>query len=112
MLRHEFTEAEERERGLTLAALLEVKNEVLCRKADANKGFREEIEAIDEQIERAGKTIREHGEERATECLVRFHSPSTGRKEIFKAPDGEKVGEEAMTPEECQEHLFESEATA
>ena len=102
---HEFTDGEAREAGLQLAAQIAELEQTRLRKADANKAFKEEMEAAEKEIQRLARSIADRGEDRLTECTVQFHAPVTGTKTVLHG-DGTVVAEEAMTPEECQEHLF------
>jgi len=109
-LRHEFTQEELLQAGLDLAMALEKMKEVQAAKALANEEFKQQLDTLTNQVRDLRIGIRERGEDRSVECLVKFHSPRVGTKEIFRLDSGEKVAEEAMSFGECQEHLFAGEA--
>jgi hypothetical protein len=86
---HAFTEGEERACATELSGAVYRAKEARDRKKEVTRAMNEEIGTIEEEI----------------------HKPSTGKKQIRRL-DGELVAEEAMTPDECQEHLFEAGASA
>jgi hypothetical protein len=106
VLWHEFTGEEERAVGQALVQTIAKHQEVRDRKQAAMKGFNEEIADLESETAGLAMKLRAHGEQQPVECIVHFHKPTVAAKEVFRADTGEKIAEEAMTPDECQEHLF------
>ncbi|GAC1640120.1 MAG: hypothetical protein NVS9B14_21520 [Candidatus Acidiferrum sp.] len=109
---YQFTEAEERAVGQELSGAIDRARDARERKRDVVKAMNEEIAGIEEEITAMAVKLKAHGENRETECKVVFHRPVVGTKQIFREDNGDLVAKEPMTPEECQEHLFEAGAGA
>ncbi|HLZ90197.1 MAG TPA: hypothetical protein VKQ28_00680 [Candidatus Acidoferrum sp.] len=105
---HQFTDAEERNCGQVLTDAIGRHQAARDRKRDVNKMLNEEIADIESEISILAVKLRAHGETQPVDCVVVFHKPTAAAKEIFRCDTGEKIAEEAMTPEECQEHLFDA----
>lgn len=107
---HEFTLDELREKGLDLAAATGHKDDVEVIEKSRREQFKKEWEEIEGQIRMISSQIRRRGILRPVNCIVQFHKPHVGAKQVFREDTGELVKEEAMSPQECQEHLFPPEA--
>jgi hypothetical protein len=108
VLWHEFTDDELKQKALDLSATLATYDEVEEAKADAASQYGQKLKDLRGTIRKVSTAISKRGEERPLECLVVFHQPTVAAKEIFRCDTGEKIAEEAMTPAECQEHLFDA----
>jgi hypothetical protein len=76
-------------------------------KKSAMKLFKERLEVVAHRMRRLSKIVQEKREYRMVACVVEFHVPAVGSKRIVRTDTGEIVREEAMTPEERQNNLFE-----
>jgi len=103
---YQFTEAEERAAGQELSGAIDRARDARDRKREVVKAMNEEIAGIEEEITSLAVKLKAHGENRETECVVKFHTPNVAEQTILRADTGDMVAKETMTPEECQEHLF------
>jgi hypothetical protein len=107
-----FSEEEVRTRGVALAEFEKRVDELREKQKKLTAEFRDQVKQLEEEIGKTSSAIVAKGEEREVECEVRFHSPTVGRKEIYRSDTGEKVAEGTMSFEECQENLFEGKEEA
>jgi hypothetical protein len=103
---HEFSADQLQFQASELAASLDRRDELEMAEKVRREQFKTEMEEISGHIRRVTIGIRLRGEMRATPCTVIFHKPNVGAKTTIREDTGEVVKEEAMTPAECQEHLF------
>lgn len=103
---HDFTLDELREKGLDLAAATGRKDDIEIIEKAHREEYKKQWEEVEGSIRMISSQIRRRGILRAVNCIVQFHKPHVGAKQVFREDTGELVKEEAMTPAECQEHLF------
>lgn len=103
-----FTQDELQEKGQELSgAVIEFGQIEAAKKAKVDE-FKIHLDGIEGRIHRLSKEIRAKCVETSTPCIVRFHVPRTAFKQVVRLDTGELVREEQMTPQECQENLFEA----
>jgi len=76
------------------------------KKASASM-FKETLDGIEATISSLAKSIRRKGEDKATDCLVKFHNPVPGMKTTIRLDTGDTVKTEEMTADEKQTELFD-----
>lgn len=103
-----YTQEELREKGSELSSAVIDLSSIEVKKKAASDDFKIQIEAVEGQMYRLSREIREKGCNSPTPCIVRFHFPRIAFKQIIRVDTGELVREEQMTPYECQENLFET----
>lgn len=103
-----FTAAELQAKGQELSDAVIESGDVEFKKKAAVEQFRRQLEGIEGTIQNLSGEIRAKGTDISTPCIVRFHVPRTAFKQIVRVDTGELVREEQMTPQECQENLFEA----
>ena len=108
----ELSEEEIQFRAQELGVAVTEYDVIADEKKDAMKGFKERLEVVAHRMRRLSKIVQEKREYRMVPCVVEFHKPSAGTKRTVRMDTGEMVREEAMTPEERQNNLFEGSAPA
>jgi uncharacterized coiled-coil DUF342 family protein len=103
-----FTTDELQEKGQELSNSVLEFSDVEAEKKTKMDEFKQFLDGIEGRIHRLSREIRAKGREVPTACVVRFHVPRTAFKQIVRLDTGELVREEQMSPQECQENLFES----
>jgi hypothetical protein len=106
---HKFTPEELDSTAQFLASETIRHSEVEIEKKTITDAFKERLAAIEATVWMLSRQVRERGMTRAVECLVHFHTPAVGKKQIIRLDTGEICKEEAMTPMECQVNLFSTE---
>jgi flagellar motor switch protein FliM len=76
------------------------------KKVAASK-YVEDMKALRGEMRQLSKAIHRKGEDRSTDCIVKFHDPSLGFKTIVRLDTGEVIRTEAMSDDERQDNLFE-----
>ena len=104
-LRYEFSEAELKEFSKALAREVQDLASLELAKKEAVTGFSAQVEARKSEIAKFARNISNRHEYRNIDCLVEFHKPNTGWKQIIRKDTGEIVEECAMTTQEMQEQL-------
>ena len=105
-LKCEYSSVELDEKRDELSSVILGAHEVERRKADANKEYKESLEALYSRRDVLAFQIKSRNEIRPVECAIEFHKPVTGVKRIVRLDTGELVKDEPMTEEERQEKLF------
>ena len=108
-LRCEYSEVELAEKRDELSSVTIGAGEVEARKADAAKGFKDQLDALYSRGHVLAVQIKARGENREIDCAVELNNPTVGIKRIVRLDTGEFVQDEAMTAEERQIGLFEAE---
>jgi hypothetical protein len=103
----DFSPDELRQKGQDLAHALEKRDEMEIVEKGRREAFKGEWEEISGQVRMISSHIRRRGMLKPVACLIRFHHPLVGTKQIVREDTGEVVKEEPMSASECQEHLFE-----
>lgn len=102
----EFTTEELQQKGQDLARALELQGEMEIAEKGRREQYKTEMEEMGGQVRSISQHIRRRGMLRPVPCTVLFHRPRVGAKTVVREDTGELVKEEAMSPAECQEHLF------
>lgn len=98
-------------RAQELGAAVVEQDELMTAKREAAKVYTEQMDGLAQRMRLLSKAIRTKVERRLVRCVVTFHSPREGYKCTARLDTGEVVpgrGEEQMTMDECQQHLFEA----
>jgi len=104
-LRCEYSELELAEKRDELSTIIVRQGEVESRKADVNRGFKEELDGLYSRASELAHQIKARGQNRSVECVVEFHKPNVGEKTIIRLDTGEMVRVEVMTEEERQDEI-------
>jgi hypothetical protein len=104
-LRCEYTDEELALKRDELSTVIVHQGAVELRKAEVNRGFKEELDGLYSRANELAHQIKKRGENRAVECLVEFHQPNVGEKTIIRLDTGEQVRVEPMTEDERQEEI-------
>lgn len=105
-LRCELTESELQTRSASLADTVTSIDDAQRARKEAAKQFKDLIGGLEERQRELSRAIRTGVEERVVPCVVRFHVPAEGTKQIVRLDTGEVAVEEAMSAEECQTKIF------
>lgn len=103
-----YSMEELQEKGQELSSSVLEFADVEAQKKTKVDEFKTILDGIEGRIHRFSKEIRAKGREVPTPCTVKFHTPRTAFKQIVRLDTGELVREEQMSPQECQENLFET----
>lgn len=106
----ELSQEEVQFRAQELGVAVTQHDVIADEKAKAMKLFKERLETVSHRMRRLSKIVQAKLEYRMVACAVEFHVPEVGTKRIVRTDTGEVVKEEAMTPEERQNNLFETSA--
>jgi hypothetical protein len=101
-IRYPFSEAEIRQLGADLAHATREAIDIERAKKVAMAAIAADKKDIESKCASLSLKIENGYEMREMECIVHFGAPRSGRKEIFRADNGEFVRDEPMTPEEMQ----------
>lgn len=101
-----LSEDELASRGMMLVDTVAQKDDTASAKRTVTKEFNDKLTALDERQRQLAYVIRTGIERRLVACEVLFHTPAEASKRIVRLDTGEMVKEEAMTPAECQTHIF------
>jgi hypothetical protein len=102
----ELTDEEVQHRAQMLGAAVVEQDEIDSRKRDAMKAFGEEQKEVAQRMRVLSRAIRARKERRMVPCVIEFHTPAQATKRTTRLDTGEIISEQAMTSEECQDHLF------
>ena len=97
-----FNAAEIRQLGVDLARATREAIEIESKKAVAMADFTAAKKEAAAKLASLSLKIENGYEMREMECIVHFGAPRPGRKEIYRADNGDLVREDPMTPEEMQ----------
>lgn len=101
-----LSEDEVQSRGMMLVETVAQKDDVAAAKRTVTKEFNDKLTALDERQRQLAVVIRSGIETRLVACELQFHTPAEASKRTVRLDTGEVVREEAMTPAECQTHMF------
>ncbi len=101
-----LSEEEMQSRSMMLVETVAHKDETARAKRDAAKEYGDQLVALDEKQRQLAGVLKTGIERRMVGCQVLFHTPAEATKRIVRMDTGEVVKEEAMTPAECQMHMF------
>lgn len=102
----ELSDEELLQRASDLSAAIAQYEDTENRRKDANKDFKEELDALRQTRIRLSRVIGDRAERRAVECGVLYHTPVQGTKRVVRLDTGEYLRDEPMAVEELQQHLF------
>lgn len=106
-LRCEYSESELNEKRDEISNVIIGAHEVETRKAETNKIFKEQLEALYSRRDVLAHQIKDRGESREVECAVELNKPVEGTKRIVRLDTGEFLRDEAMTDDERQMRIFD-----
>lgn len=106
-LRYEFTEDQLREKAKSLAVTVQRQTQTQEEQKAAQAQFKERLERFVAEIGKLSRDINNGWEMRNIECVVNFHSPVQGTKQILRLDTGELVREMPMSKSEMQDNLFD-----
>jgi hypothetical protein len=102
----EFTKEELQDKGEELA-LAEMQSDAIEReRRESQSEFAKQLNDLRGRISQLSKQIQSKGGQRPTWCVVKFHEPAQGKKQIFRVDTGELVDVQEMTDAERQQKLF------
>ena len=104
-LRCEYSDDELAFKRDELSTVIVHQGAVETRKAEVNRGLKEELDGLYARASELAHQIKRRGENRPVECLVEFHKPNIGEKTIVRLDTGEQVRVEPMTEDERQEEI-------
>ena len=104
-LRCEYSDDELAFKRDELSTVIVHQGAVETRKAEVNRGLKEELDGLYARASALAHQIKRRGENRPVECLVEFHKPNVGEKTIIRLDTGEQVRVEPMTEDERQEEM-------
>jgi hypothetical protein len=104
-LRCEYSDDELAFKRDELSTVIVHQGAVETRKAEVNRGFKEELDGLYARASELAHQIKRRGENRPVQCLVEFHKPNVGEKTIIRLDTGEQVRVEPMTEDERQEEI-------
>lgn len=102
-----FTQQEIDERRDQFNALFCECDNVEQEKAEVVKTYNAQLKALHAKMRALSHAIVRKGEDRAVECVVFPHTPTTGLKMTVRKDTQEVVSTETMTDAERQENLFD-----
>ena len=106
-LRYDFSQDEMTRLSRDLALAVRKREQAQNALKAAQAQFKQQIEAETANIALFANFVSMGYEMRNIDCMVNFHQPEPGRKQIWRMDTGELVREEKMRRDEMQEQLFD-----
>jgi hypothetical protein len=105
----EFTKDELQDKGEELALAEMQSDEIERERRESQSDYAKKLKDLRGRISQLSKQIQTKGAQRPTWCVVMFHRPAQGKKEIYRSDTGELVDIQEMTDTERQQKLFPEE---
>lgn len=102
----ELNDEEMLSRGQMQARTITEIDAVEEERSNGMKVYKKRLEGLHESNRKLAGIIRTRQETRIVRCVVLFHAPTTGRKQIVRTDTGEIIAEEEMSDAEKQMKLF------
>ena len=108
-LRYDFNQDEMSRLSRDLALSIRKRDQAQNALKAAQAQFKQQIEAETATTNLLANQVAMGYEMRNIDCVVYFHTPEAGRKQIVRTDTGELVREEKMRRDEMQDQLFDEE---
>jgi hypothetical protein len=105
MLRYDFSVKEHEANCAEMARLLGERDEMEITHKQIKTGLKEQAEALEANLSRHGRFVRDKCDHRDTECRWMMNTPKVGEKTLVRTDTGELVEERRMEDWERQESL-------
>jgi hypothetical protein len=103
----QLTGEEIQDKGRAIAGYMVQYDESEALKKAQAKEAADELKALRTKMSDLAQVIKAGAELRPVECEVRFNVPTVGTKRIVRKDTNELVRDEAMSPDEQQNNLFD-----
>lgn len=96
-LRYDFTAVEAHDHGVELAKATQELREIEEEKKSISSSYKAKIDEKKARTNVLSQMVTNGWEMRDIECRIEYNQPQEGKKTIYRADNGRRVGVEAMT---------------